>query len=67
MTKIRNSKYVWVIDYWNLRFVCNLVLEIWDFISSQSLPAKPSNSDLTLRTRFSMLNKVSVSHHNKYL
>ena len=21
-----NSKYVWVIGYWNLRFICNLVL-----------------------------------------
>ena len=31
MTEIRNSKYVWVIEYWNLRFICNLVLEIWDF------------------------------------
>jgi hypothetical protein len=25
MTKIRNSKPVLVIEYWNLRFVCNLV------------------------------------------
>jgi hypothetical protein len=40
MTKIQNSKpshhlkkskYVWGIDYWNLRFICNLVLGIWDF------------------------------------
>ena len=42
MTEIQNSKlhiilkkekpkYVWVIEYWNLRFICNLVLEIWDF------------------------------------
>ena len=23
--------YVWVIEYWNLRFICNLVLGIWDF------------------------------------
>ena len=22
--------YVWVIEYWNLRFICNLVLGIWD-------------------------------------
>ena len=38
MTEIRNSKprhhlkkgsqYVWVIEYWNLRFICNLVLGI---------------------------------------
>jgi hypothetical protein len=26
-----NSKYVSVIEYWNLRFICNLVLGIWDF------------------------------------
>jgi hypothetical protein len=23
---------VLVIEFWNLRFICNLVLEIWDFI-----------------------------------
>ena len=28
---IKDSKYVWVIEYWNLRFICNLVLGIWDF------------------------------------
>jgi hypothetical protein len=27
----KNPKYVWVIEYWNLRFTCNLVLGIWDF------------------------------------
>jgi len=26
--KKENSKYVWVIEYWNLRFICNLVLGI---------------------------------------
>jgi hypothetical protein len=26
--KKKNSKYVWVIEYWNLRFICNLVLGI---------------------------------------
>jgi hypothetical protein len=31
MTKIQNSKPVLVIEYWNLRFICNLVLGIWDF------------------------------------
>ena len=31
-----NPKYVWVIEYWNLRFVCNLVLGIWD-LGSQIL------------------------------
>jgi hypothetical protein len=28
--KKKNPKYVWVIEYWNLRFICNLVLGIWD-------------------------------------
>jgi len=32
MTKIQNSKLVLVIEYWNLRFVCNLVLGVWDLI-----------------------------------
>jgi phospholipid transport system substrate-binding protein len=32
MTKIQNSKPVSVIWYWNLRFVCNLVLGVWDII-----------------------------------
>jgi hypothetical protein len=27
----KNHKYVWVIEYWILRFICNLVLGIWDF------------------------------------
>jgi hypothetical protein len=26
----KNPKYLWVIEYWNLRFICNLVLGIWD-------------------------------------
>ncbi len=34
MTKIPNLFCVLVIEYWNLKFVCNLVLEVWDFISS---------------------------------
>jgi hypothetical protein len=36
MTKIQNSKPVLVIEYWNLRFVCNLVLGAWDFIDSST-------------------------------
>ena len=32
MTKIPNSKPVLVIEYWNLKFVCNLVLGVWDFL-----------------------------------
>ena len=31
MTEIRNFKSVLVIEYWNLRFNCNLVLGIWNF------------------------------------
>ncbi|MFA9434930.1 MAG: hypothetical protein ACERKR_09685, partial [Deltaproteobacteria bacterium] len=27
-----NPKYVWVFDYWNLRFICNLVLGIWNLV-----------------------------------
>ena len=34
MTEIRNSKSVLVIEYWNLRFNCNLVLGIWDFVGA---------------------------------
>ena len=47
MTEIQNSKppyhlkkreaqYVWVFDYWNLRFICNLVLGILDFTTLSS-------------------------------
>jgi hypothetical protein len=32
MTKIQNHKRVLDIEYWNLRFICNLVLGIWDLI-----------------------------------
>ncbi len=27
-----NPKYVWVFDYWNLRFICNLVLGICNLV-----------------------------------
>ena len=30
-SKNNHSKLVWVIGYWNLRFVCNLVLGYWFF------------------------------------
>jgi hypothetical protein len=36
MTKIQSASggsNVLVIEYWNLRFICNLVLVIWDFKS----------------------------------
>ena len=36
MTEIQNSKPVLVIWYWNLKFVCNLVLGVWDFIDSNT-------------------------------
>ena len=38
MTKfeIPNLFFVLVIEYWNLRSVCNLVLGVWDFIESTS-------------------------------
>jgi hypothetical protein len=29
--QFQNPKPVWVIENWNLRLVCNLVLGIWDF------------------------------------
>ncbi len=29
--QFQNSNAVLVIEYWNLRFNCNLVLGIWDF------------------------------------
>jgi hypothetical protein len=30
MTEIQNFKYVLVIEDWYLRFICNLMLGIWD-------------------------------------
>jgi len=33
--KNKHSKLVWVIGYWNLRFVCNLVLVYWFFHKMQ--------------------------------
>ena len=41
MTKIRNPKLVLVIEYLNLKFICNLVLVIWDF----KLPFYRSRND----------------------
>ena len=32
--EIPNLFFVLVIVYWNLRFICNLVLEVWNFIGS---------------------------------
>jgi len=34
--QFQNSKPVSVIEYWNLRFICNLVLGVWDFIDSST-------------------------------
>jgi hypothetical protein len=36
MTKIQNSKPLLVIGNWNLRFVCYLVLGVWDFKESMT-------------------------------
>jgi hypothetical protein len=36
MTKVQNSKSVLVIEYWNLRFIYNLVLGVWGFIGSST-------------------------------
>ena len=30
--QFQNSKPVLFIEYWNLKFVCNLVLGVWDFL-----------------------------------
>jgi hypothetical protein len=56
MTKIRNYKavFVSVIECWNLRFVCYLVLGVWDFflpalLITLSLPTMPLNPDLCLQ------------------
>ena len=44
MTEIRNSN-VLVIEYWNLEFICNLVLEIWDLtIGPKSIECFSVNS-----------------------
>ena len=34
--QFQNSKPVVVIEYWNLIFVCNLVLGVWVFIDSNA-------------------------------
>ena len=44
MTKIRNPKPVLVIDNWNLRFICNLVLGVWDSKDSSTHLTKPQHS-----------------------
>ena len=45
MTKIQNPKHVWNLIDWNLRFIWNLVLEIWYFNDCtyfvQQLPRNP--------------------------
>ena len=37
--KGEHSKQLLVIGYWNLRFICNLVLGIWNFLIYGSGPA----------------------------
>ena len=38
MSEIQNPKLVLVIGYWDLGFVCNLVLGVWTFIHFSMLP-----------------------------
>ena len=40
MTKIRNTKHL-VIEYWSLRFICILVLVIWNFKNWIKAPRLP--------------------------
>jgi hypothetical protein len=54
MTEIRNSKPVLVIEYWNLQFICDLVLGVWDFYHSWAIK-------ITL-TRKLALGIVSANH-----
>ena len=62
MTKIRNSKHALVIEYWNLRFVCYLVLGVWDLIDSttpaDSFLNKGGSSGYGFLTN-SLLNKIN--------
>jgi hypothetical protein len=41
----QNSKPVLVIRYWNLRFICNLVLGVWDFTAIEPCPPQGGISD----------------------
>jgi len=47
MTKIQNVT-VSNIDYLNLRFICNLMLEFWDFIIFVLIEAKLPASKIAL-------------------
>jgi hypothetical protein len=62
MTEIQNSKHVWVIEYWNLKFICNLVLGICDF---RHKTPRQSQISLTypLAPDFSGLNPLFVFQH----
>jgi hypothetical protein len=44
------------VEYWNLRFICNLVLVICDF-RPKTAKAEPSIFDMAHRTRFQCENK----------
>ena len=46
MSKIQNLKRL-VINYWNLRFICDLVLGIWDLLSHELSDATGLEFNLT--------------------
>ena len=62
MTKIQNPKPVLVIEYWNLGFICNLVLGAWDFLYSIT----PKNVDLEnkLSLLFRVCPTLTTSSHS---
>jgi hypothetical protein len=47
MTEIQNSKHVLVIEYWYLRFICNLMLGIWNLLRR----GQKSRPEIALQTR----------------
>jgi hypothetical protein len=63
MTEIRNFKSVLGIEYWNLRFNCNLVLGIWDFELFDALNDFYDFNDLPLTAR-SALSLPALSSSN---
>ncbi len=68
MTEIQKSKLVssgrvLVIEYWNLKFICNLVLVICAF--KHKFYGEPRISDLIYRARFSESNKKIITGFNQ--
>ena len=64
MTEIQNSKPVLVIEYWNLRFVCDLVLGVWDFINSLTPKHLPMFTGKTIALRPGPELQVSHVEHS---